>query len=43
MFATFLRLREIFTWDRETSKTVIGRAIAQAAAQLVTGTQRRAK
>ncbi|MER5629599.1 hypothetical protein ABT098_03950 [Streptomyces nitrosporeus] len=43
VFATFLRLREIFTWDRETSKTVIGRAIAQAAAQLVTGTQRRAK
>ncbi|MGW4158827.1 hypothetical protein [Streptomyces sp. NPDC004788] len=43
VFATFLRLREIFTWDRSTSKTVIGRAIAQAAGQLVTGTQRRAK
>lgn len=41
VFATFLRLREIFTWDRETSKTVIGRAVAQAA-QFVTGTQRRA-
>ncbi|MCX5153711.1 hypothetical protein OG914_06760 [Streptomyces sp. NBC_00291] len=43
VFATFLRLREIFTWDRDTSKTVIGRAIAQATDQLVTGTQRRAK
>ncbi|WP_327254096.1 hypothetical protein [Streptomyces sp. NBC_01244] len=43
VFATFLRLREVFTWDREVSKTVLGRAIAKAAGQLVTGTQRRAK
>ncbi|MFF3557311.1 hypothetical protein ACFYXL_28340 [Streptomyces tsukubensis] len=43
VFATFLRLRRIFDWDRSTSKTVIGRAIAQAATQLVTGTQRRGK
>ncbi|MBC9714515.1 hypothetical protein H9Y04_18315 [Streptomyces sp. TRM66268-LWL] len=42
VFATFLRLREIFNWDRSTSKTVIGRAIAEAVGPMTTGTQRRA-
>ncbi len=43
VFEVFLALRRIFTWDRETSKTVIGRAIAASVARLVTGTQRRAR
>lgn len=42
IFAFFLSLRHIFDWDRDVSKTVIGRAIA-ASARLVTGTQRRAR
>ncbi|MEU7160340.1 hypothetical protein [Streptomyces chrestomyceticus] len=42
VFDTFLTLRKVFTWDRETSKSVIGRAIAESARRLVTGTQRRA-
>ncbi|MET9147292.1 hypothetical protein [Streptomyces sp. NPDC004042] len=42
VFDTFLTLRKVFTWDRETSKTVIGRAIAESARRLITGTQRRA-
>ncbi|UJB43613.1 hypothetical protein [Streptomyces sp. A1-5] len=42
VFAFFLALRKTFTWDRQVSKTVIGRAIAQSTGQLVTGTQRRA-
>ncbi|MFE2977476.1 hypothetical protein [Streptomyces sp. NPDC059258] len=41
VFDTFLTLRRVFTWDRETSKTVIGRAIAESARRLITGTQRR--
>ncbi|MFC9739168.1 hypothetical protein ACFVKC_14780 [Streptomyces noursei] len=43
VFAFFLALRKVFTWDREVSKSVIGRAIAKSAGQLVTGTQRRAR
>jgi len=43
VFDVFLTLRRVFDWDRETSKTVIGRAIAQSAGRLVTGTERRAK
>ncbi len=43
VFATFLRLRHIFTWDRDVSKTVIGRAIAASSARMVTGTERRAR
>lgn len=42
IFDVFLTLRRVFTWDRETSKTVIGRAIAEGVRRLVTGTQRRA-
>ncbi|WP_424213183.1 hypothetical protein ACN20G_14455 [Streptomyces sp. BI20] len=43
VFDLFLTLRKVFTWDRETSKTVIGRAIAKSAGKLVTGTERRAR
>jgi hypothetical protein len=43
IFDFFLTLRKVFTWDRDVSKTVIGRAIAKSAAKLVTGTQRRGK
>ncbi|MFF4531454.1 hypothetical protein ACFY1P_19560 [Streptomyces sp. NPDC001407] len=43
VFSSFLALRKVFTWDRDVSKTVIGRAIAKSAGGLVTGTQRRAK
>lgn len=42
VFDVFLTLRRVFTWDRETSKSVIGRAIAESARRLITGTQRRA-
>jgi hypothetical protein len=43
VFATFLNLREIFRWDREISKTVLHKSIAQSGSALrVTGTQRRA-
>jgi hypothetical protein len=43
VFDVFLTLRKVFTWDRETSKTVIGRAIAKSVGRLITGTQRRAR
>ncbi|MGY1440178.1 hypothetical protein [Streptomyces reniochalinae] len=43
VFDVFLTLRKVFTWDRETSKTVIGRALAKSTGKLVTGTQRRAR
>ncbi|MFF4424177.1 hypothetical protein ACFY04_25910 [Streptomyces sp. NPDC001549] len=43
VFSFFLTLRKVFNWDRDVSKTVIGRAIAKSAGKLVTGTQRRAK
>ncbi|KAF4408639.1 hypothetical protein [Streptomyces lycii] len=43
VFATFLHLREIFRWDREISKTVIGKPIAGSSSRLVTGTERRGK
>ncbi|MFD8955708.1 hypothetical protein ACFV0W_01940 [Streptomyces anulatus] len=42
VFDIFLTLRKVFTWDRDISKTVIGRAIAESARRLITGTQRRA-
>ncbi|MEU5160450.1 hypothetical protein AB0G74_12675 [Streptomyces sp. NPDC020875] len=42
VFEIFLTLRKVFKWDREISKTVIGRAIASGVRRLVTGTQRRA-
>jgi hypothetical protein len=44
VYAIFLALREVFTWDREISKRVLCKAVAQSgASRLVTGTQRRAK
>ncbi|MFJ4666741.1 hypothetical protein [Kitasatospora purpeofusca] len=43
VFDFFLVLRKVFTWDREVSKTVIGRALASSAQALVTGTQRRSR
>jgi hypothetical protein len=44
VFAAFLALREVFRWDRELSKTVLQKSIAQSGSALrVTGTQRRAK
>lgn len=43
VFATFLRLREIFDWDRDISKTVLGKPIASGGGDRVTGTQRRAR
>ncbi|MET9617131.1 hypothetical protein [Kitasatospora indigofera] len=42
VFDFFLTLRKVFVWDRNVSKTVIGRAIASSSQKLVTGTQRRA-
>ncbi|MFE7315150.1 hypothetical protein ACFU7T_19025 [Streptomyces sp. NPDC057555] len=42
VFDVFLNLRRVFTWDREISKGVIGRALARSTGALVTGTQRRA-
>lgn len=42
VFDLFLVLRRVFVWDRETSKTVIGKALAASSRKLVTGTQRRA-
>ncbi|MEV7358262.1 hypothetical protein [Kitasatospora sp. NPDC091276] len=42
VFDVFLTLRKVFDWDRETSKSVIGRAIAEGARRIITGTQRRA-
>jgi hypothetical protein len=43
VFDFFLSLRHVFNWDRDVSKTVVGRAIARSAGRLVTGTQRRAR
>ncbi len=43
VFGYFLRLRETFDWDREVSKTVIGKPFAKGGnKQITTGTQRRA-
>lgn len=43
VYEVFLTLRRVFDWDREVSKTVIGRAIARSVGRIVTGTQRRAR
>lgn len=43
VFDLFLTLRKIFTWDRETNKTVIGRALAKSVKRIITGTERRGK
>jgi hypothetical protein len=42
VFDFFLTLRKVFNWDREVSKTVLGRAIAKSS-RVVTGTERRAR
>lgn len=42
-FAYFLHLREIFRWEHEVSRGVIGRPIAQHHDALITGTQRRGR
>lgn len=41
VFQVFLALRQVFDWDRELSKDVLGRALARSSKQIVTGTQRR--
>lgn len=42
VYSYFLHLREIFEWDREISKTVIGKPFAKGGTdRLITGTQRR--
>ncbi|MFD7584183.1 hypothetical protein ACFV84_01920 [Kitasatospora sp. NPDC059811] len=43
VFEVFLTLRRVFEWDKNVSKTVLGRAIASSAKKLVTGTQRRSR
>lgn len=43
VFGYFLTLRKVFDWDREVSKTVIGRPIARSVGRIVTGTERRAR
>jgi hypothetical protein len=43
VFDVFLSLRHLFDWDREISKTVLGKPLAKSYGALVTGTQRRAK
>lgn len=40
VFDVFLTLRKVFTWDRETSKTVLGRPLVSGG-RMQTGTQRR--
>ncbi|MCX4572300.1 hypothetical protein OHB41_03685 [Streptomyces sp. NBC_01571] len=39
----FLNLRKTFTWVREDSKDVIGKALSSSKGRMVTGTQRRGK
>jgi hypothetical protein len=41
VFRYFLALRTVFDWDREVSKEVLGKTIAQRSAGIITGTQRR--
>ncbi|MEW1550962.1 hypothetical protein [Streptomyces tsukubensis] len=42
VYSYFLRLREVFDWDREVSKTVIGKPFAKGGSKrITTGTQRR--
>ncbi|MQS39592.1 hypothetical protein [Streptomyces katsurahamanus] len=43
VFGHFLTLRRTFDWDREVSKTVIGKPFASGGQRIVTGTQRRAR
>ncbi|MEW2302589.1 hypothetical protein AB0958_21895 [Streptomyces sp. NPDC006655] len=41
VFAVFLALRQVFDWDRDLSREVLGRPLARSAGKVVTGTQRR--
>ncbi|MGI5347033.1 hypothetical protein ACQEU8_02420 [Streptomyces sp. CA-250714] len=41
VFDYFLHLRALFEWDREHSKSVIGKSLAASGGRLVTGTERR--
>lgn len=41
VFDHFLTLRKTFRWDREVSKTVLGKPLAGRQAKMTTGTQRR--
>ncbi|MFF7990322.1 hypothetical protein ACFZDG_11090 [Kitasatospora xanthocidica] len=41
VFSFFLALRRVFDWDRDVSKSALGKAIAASAKRLETGTQRR--
>jgi hypothetical protein len=43
VFEHFLNLRRTFTWVREDSKDVIGKALVSSKARMVTGTERRGK
>lgn len=43
VFGTFLHLREVFRWEREISKTVLGDHIAESARAFESGTERRAR
>lgn len=43
VFQHFLNLRKVFEWDRDVSKTVLGKPIAGSKKRLVTGTERRAR
>ncbi|MEE1835772.1 hypothetical protein [Streptomyces sp. SP17KL33] len=43
VFAQFLRYRGTFDWDRELSKTVIGKPLVSGGGSFETGTQRRGK
>lgn len=43
VFATFLHLLEIFKWDKEISKTVIGKPLARSASRFISGTERRSR
>jgi hypothetical protein len=43
VFSVFLALRKVFDWDRELSRSVIGKPLAKSGGALVTGTQRRAR
>lgn len=42
VFAYFLTLRNVYDWDADVSRKVLGRALAASRDNLVTGTQRRA-
>lgn len=42
VFQHFLTLKKTFAWDRDVSKTVLGKALAGSQKKMTTGTQRRA-